>query len=282
MIDDVFTRKSVSEEDYEILGLTSSATLDEVTNRYHVLSKKNHPDAEGGSSFIFKQIVAAYERIRADRVGSSHQPGHPDPADGRNPPWPFRRSAGHGQPASRPPVPTRAWAWWVSKAGQWRWAWVTAAVLLLLAVIGTLSFAGGADSNGDAPPVVTPTPRTTPPSAPIATRSMETPARSPGSATAAAPVSTTTEPTTTVPPPVACPTGTLTATGGVSVVTDSVASGQWQAVVSGSAGNDMQRAGLHRVDRSAAREPERVARRTTDRRRGWRHDAQPGTVDIHR
>ena len=221
MFDDVFTRKAVSEEDYEILGLTSSATLEEVTTRYHVLSKKNHPDAEDGSTFIFKQIVAAYERIRADRLGASHQP----PLDPNRP-----TVAVH--PVFR--------AWCVTRASRWRWAWVTAVVLVLLALIGTLTFTGGGNpSNDDAASVATNTPGTTPRSASIATRAIETPSPSSTSTSTSTVPAAAAVPSTTVPPPVACPTGTLTASGGVSVVTDSITSGQWEAVVSGHVSNDM-------------------------------------------
>jgi len=234
MIDDVFTRRSVSEEDYEILGLRSSATMDEVTNRYHVLSKKNHPDAEDGSSFIFKQIVAAYERIRADRVGSKqHAPVHPDGANGRSRSRPTRQSAERGHPAPGPPASSGRWAWCANRVSQWRWAWVTAVVLLLLAVIGSVSFTGSAGPN-DGMAVTTTAPGATPRSAAVATKAIETPSR-PSAAPPVAPA----PPATTLPPPVACPTGTLTASGGVSVVTDSITSGQWEAVVSGRATNDM-------------------------------------------
>ena len=68
MSDDFFSRKEATEEDYEVFGLTSSASMDEVTEKYRALSKKNHPDTVDGSAFIFKQIEIAYERIQTNRT----------------------------------------------------------------------------------------------------------------------------------------------------------------------------------------------------------------------
>ncbi len=245
MFDDVFTRKAVSEEDYQVLGLTSSATMGEVTNRYHVLSKKNHPDAEDGSSFIFKQIAAAYERIRADRVGGSHNPhlGHESPNG---------QSAGRGHPGVKPSTSPGGWVWRVTLVGHWRWLWATVVALVLVAVVGTLSFTG-AESHRSAASVAATTPAPAPRPTSIATRVVEMPSRP-----HAAGVPTTAVPATTAPPPVACPTGTLTATGGVSIVTDSITSGQWEADVSGSVTNQMtapvlvQSAGIQLENQSGA------------------------------
>merc|ERR1711991_901449 len=46
------------EEALEILGLDSSATKDEIIERYNKLIKKNHPDL-GGSEWITKRINKA-------------------------------------------------------------------------------------------------------------------------------------------------------------------------------------------------------------------------------
>lgn len=45
---------------YDILGISPSATLEEITLKYKSLAQKHHPD-KGGDEEVFKQIKLAYE-----------------------------------------------------------------------------------------------------------------------------------------------------------------------------------------------------------------------------
>lgn len=47
---------------YEVLGLTTSATDDDVTSAYRRLAKQHHPD-KGGDSKIFLKVRAAFDRL---------------------------------------------------------------------------------------------------------------------------------------------------------------------------------------------------------------------------
>lgn len=52
------------EDYYKILGLSQSASSDEIKRAYHELAKKNHPDHNSGNQYAeeeFKKITAAYE-----------------------------------------------------------------------------------------------------------------------------------------------------------------------------------------------------------------------------
>ena len=148
MFDDVFTRKSVSEEDYEVLGLTSSATLDEVTQQVPRPVQEESPGRRRRQIVHLQADRRGIREIRADRsVPPTSRLSHSNSASGRSRSWPFGRPPGAGHQPLGPLRLPAAWAWWVTRAGQWRWAWVAAAVLALLAVIGTLSFARGSDPN---------------------------------------------------------------------------------------------------------------------------------------
>lgn len=46
---------------YTRLGLTASATQDEIKKAYYELSKKHHPDRNDGSTNKFRSITEAYE-----------------------------------------------------------------------------------------------------------------------------------------------------------------------------------------------------------------------------
>jgi len=54
---------------YAVLGLTRSATDDELKRRYRDLARRLHPDTSGikGTEFLFQTIQAAYEMIKLER-----------------------------------------------------------------------------------------------------------------------------------------------------------------------------------------------------------------------
>lgn len=54
---------------YEVLGLTKSATKDEIKKAYRKLSKQYHPDLnkEPGADEKFKEIAEAYEVLSDDQ-----------------------------------------------------------------------------------------------------------------------------------------------------------------------------------------------------------------------
>lgn len=59
---------------YEVLGLSSNATDDEVTQAYRKLAKKYHPDLNPGDKNAeekMRQINAAYEQIRQQKTGGA-------------------------------------------------------------------------------------------------------------------------------------------------------------------------------------------------------------------
>ena len=55
---------------YAILGLPPNASLQQVKERYRVLSKLFHPDAPGGYEEAMKLLNRAYEQIQRHRGGS--------------------------------------------------------------------------------------------------------------------------------------------------------------------------------------------------------------------
>lgn len=66
---------------YEILGVSRSASADEIKRAFHKLAHKYHPDKAGGDAEQFKKISAAYAQVK-DRPaagGSSHYEGSSDP-----------------------------------------------------------------------------------------------------------------------------------------------------------------------------------------------------------
>ena len=48
---------------YTVLGLSSSATKDDIKKRYHELCLKHHPDINGGDGTSFKKIKESYEYL---------------------------------------------------------------------------------------------------------------------------------------------------------------------------------------------------------------------------
>lgn len=53
---------------YSILGLSHSASLEEVTRRYRQLSNIYHPDKEGGYEEAMKLLNNAYEQIQQEII----------------------------------------------------------------------------------------------------------------------------------------------------------------------------------------------------------------------
>ena len=62
---------------YEILGISKSATADEVKRAYRKLAKEHHPDKHGGDDSQFKEIGEAYEVLKDPQKKSAYdQFGH--------------------------------------------------------------------------------------------------------------------------------------------------------------------------------------------------------------
>lgn len=73
---------------YEILGISSDASDEEVKKAYRTLSKKYHPDANIGSPHqaeyteIFKKVQNAYEEIMSERRGEFRRQTYTDRTNG--------------------------------------------------------------------------------------------------------------------------------------------------------------------------------------------------------
>ncbi len=62
---------------YEVLGLSKSATADEIKKAFRKLAIKHHPDKEGGSEAKFKEINQAYEVLSDSQKRAAYdQFGH--------------------------------------------------------------------------------------------------------------------------------------------------------------------------------------------------------------
>src|SRR6185312_3972996 len=70
---------------YDVLGLSKSASKDEIRKAYRKLSKMYHPDLnkEADAEEKFKEITEAYEVLSDDTKKSQYdQYGHADPNQG--------------------------------------------------------------------------------------------------------------------------------------------------------------------------------------------------------
>ncbi|HUC20562.1 MAG TPA: molecular chaperone DnaJ [Candidatus Polarisedimenticolaceae bacterium] len=62
---------------YEILGLSKSASADEIKRAYRKLAMKHHPDKHGGDDGPFKELGEAYEVLKDEKKRSAYdQFGH--------------------------------------------------------------------------------------------------------------------------------------------------------------------------------------------------------------
>ena len=90
-----------------VLGVTPSATLEEVRDAYRSKAKKHHPD-HGGEEWVFRIVARCYEIVSTARVvGHATRDAGPPP---RRPPAPAsrpRRRGARGRPARPARSPDR-------------------------------------------------------------------------------------------------------------------------------------------------------------------------------
>ncbi|HSH31768.1 MAG TPA: DnaJ domain-containing protein, partial [Candidatus Saccharimonadales bacterium] len=65
---------------YDILGLSKSATADEIKRAYRKLAMQHHPDKHGGDDAKFKELGEAYEVLKDSQKRAQYdQFGHSGP-----------------------------------------------------------------------------------------------------------------------------------------------------------------------------------------------------------
>ncbi|TAK89184.1 molecular chaperone DnaJ [Patescibacteria group bacterium] len=68
---------------YDILGVSKSASADEIKRAYRKLAMKHHPDKHGGDDKEFKEVAEAYEVLKDDQKRAQYdQFGHNGPFGG--------------------------------------------------------------------------------------------------------------------------------------------------------------------------------------------------------
>lgn len=68
---------------YDILGVSKSASADELKRAYRKLAMKHHPDKHGGDDKEFKEVAEAYEVLKDDQKRAQYdQFGHSGPFGG--------------------------------------------------------------------------------------------------------------------------------------------------------------------------------------------------------
>lgn len=100
---------------YEILGVSKTATAEEIKKAYRVRAKELHPDQQGGDDTKFKELGAAYdilkdesERAAYDAGGNEARPRSSNPGQRR---WQWNRYHGD-DPFNDPYMAAR-------RAGMW-------------------------------------------------------------------------------------------------------------------------------------------------------------------
>lgn len=63
---------------YDVLGVSETATQDDIKNAYRKLAKENHPD-KGGDEELFKKISSAYDVIGDENKRSQYDSGRKNP-----------------------------------------------------------------------------------------------------------------------------------------------------------------------------------------------------------
>lgn len=80
---------------YEVLGVSKSASADEIKRAYRKLAKEHHPDKHGGDDSQFKEIGEAYEVLKDSQKKAAYdQFGHAAGAGGAG--GPFGGAGGFG------------------------------------------------------------------------------------------------------------------------------------------------------------------------------------------
>ena len=86
---------------YEVLGITKTATADEIKKSYRKLAMTHHPD-KGGDETVFKEIAEAYEVLSDnDKKIKYDTYGHSGPQPAYDPMQDFMRRSGFGMRQNR-------------------------------------------------------------------------------------------------------------------------------------------------------------------------------------